>query len=123
MKNYEDRIPPVIGLETNSVHLSALSPRHEVFNTPDLSVDVVTEALDRVIEQQSREQLAQHVATVLLPLSPIERRVLQLRMGLTGSGGLLTQRAAAKELGIPKSTLNDTEARAIKKLRRPSPKL
>lgn len=70
-------------------------------------------------ESASQELLKGHIMEVLDSLSPREKRVLELRFGLT-DGRTRTLEEVGKEFGVTRERIRQIEAKALRKLRHPS---
>ncbi len=70
-------------------------------------------------EAASQELLKGHIMEVLNSLSPREKRVLELRFGLT-DGRARTLEEVGKEFGVTRERIRQIEAKALRKLRHPS---
>jgi RNA polymerase primary sigma factor len=67
----------------------------------------------------SRQLLKEQIDSVLLSLTPRERRVLQLRFGLE-DGRSRTLEEVGKEFNVTRERIRQIEAKALRKLRHPS---
>ncbi|MBI4337327.1 MAG: sigma-70 family RNA polymerase sigma factor, partial [Chloroflexi bacterium] len=71
------------------------------------------------IDAASYQLLKQQVEEVLSTLSDRERRVLELRFGLT-DGRSRTLEEVGREFGVTRERIRQIEAKALRKLRHPS---
>ena len=70
-------------------------------------------------DSASQELLRGHIMEVLTSLSSREKRVLELRFGLT-DGRSRTLEEVGKEFGVTRERIRQIEAKALRKLRHPS---
>lgn len=112
---FEHLIEPLVGPEPNTVPLTSV-------NLERLPGMVEEERAFDIVEDRapirSQPNFDQMVESTIQNLTDRERRVLQLRFGLKGN--VQSLRGVAQELSMPKSTVFDTERRALRKLRNPS---
>jgi RNA polymerase primary sigma factor len=70
-------------------------------------------------ESASRELLKGHINDVLTTLNAREKKVLELRFGLS-DGRTRTLEEVGKEFGVTRERIRQIEAKALRKLRHPS---
>jgi RNA polymerase primary sigma factor len=68
-------------------------------------------------QDASHRILTEHIQAVLDELSPKERKILEMRNGLTGDGVCYTLEEVGREFGVTRERIRQIEAKALEKIR------
>jgi RNA polymerase primary sigma factor len=68
-------------------------------------------------QDASHRILTEHIQAVLDELSPKERKILEMRNGLSGDGVCFTLEEVGREFGVTRERIRQIEAKALEKIR------
>lgn len=102
MKLKSNKVEKAISKEALIAALGVSSRELVTFETP--------------FEQVSQAEDAEVIGEILETLTPTEERILKMRFGMDGSGGMTLQETGEQE-GLTKERIRQIEARALRKMR------
>ena len=122
-----DEVAKVMGIEMEKAHeIVKISQDTTSLETPvgreedtRLKEFIEDETTLSPFESASRELLKGHINDVLTTLNSREKKVLELRFGLS-DGRTRTLEEVGKEFGVTRERIRQIEAKALRKLRHPS---
>jgi RNA polymerase primary sigma factor len=122
-----DEVAKVMGIEVDKAHeIVKISQDTTSLETPVGKEDdtrlkefIEDETTLSPFESASRELLKGHINDVLTTLNAREKKVLELRFGLS-DGRTRTLEEVGKEFGVTRERIRQIEAKALRKLRHPS---
>ena len=102
MKLKSNKVEKAISKEALIAALGVSSRELVTFETP--------------FEQVSQAEDAQVIGEILETLTPSEERILKMRFGMDGNGGMTLQETG-KQVGLTQERIRQIEARALRKIR------
>jgi len=78
---------------------------------------IADDTIDTPEKQASHRILTEQITSVLDELSPKERKILELRHGLTDEGVCYTLEEVGREFGVTRERIRQIEAKALEKIR------